>query len=376
MRLALIRHVVAATNLLCSAAFAADIVIGQVAPLKPENSPGNQLRTGAQAYFDRVNDTGGVHGARLRFVAADRETGGRDAVEKSRQLIRDEDPVALVALLGTGAMEELVASKILEDYGVPVVGVRSGALSLHRTYNRYLFHTRASYKLELEKIVTLLATNGLNRVAVLHEDSSFGRVALEQLKEVVASQPSISITGTATYPADTTDVAIAVGTIKRLKPQAVVALASSVATAEFYKSFRQQGGSASVYALSLVDAAEVTARIGPKAAKGLIVAQVVPDPVNDAVPLIKDLRRDVARYAKPQMQITQAVVEGYLAAKVLVEALRRAGPGPSRTKVIAALESMRSYDAGGIVIGFTGQSHAGSKYVDLAIMLESGRLMR
>ena len=376
MRLALIRHVVAATNLLCSAAFAADIVIGQVAPLKPENSPGNQLRTGAQAYFDRVNDTGGVHGARLRFVAADRETGGRDAVEKSRQLIRDEDPVALVALLGTGAMEELVASKILEDYGVPVVGVRSGALSLHRTYNRYLFHTRASYKLELEKIVTLLATNGLNRVAVLHEDSSFRRVALEQLKEVVASQPSISITGTATYPAATTDVAIAVGTIKRLKPQAVVALASSVATAEFYKSFRQQGGSASVYALSLVDAAEVTARIGPKAAKGLIVAQVVPDPVNDAVPLIKDLRRDVARYAKPQMQITQAVVEGYLAAKVLVEALRRAGPGPSRTKVIAALESMRSYDAGGIVIGFTGQSHAGSKYVDLAIMLESGRLMR
>lgn len=376
MRLALIRLVVAAASLLCAGAFAADIVVGQVAPLKPEDSPGNQLRTGAQVYFDRVNDSGGVHGARLRFVAMDRATGGRDTAEKTRQLIRAEEPVALVALLGTGAMEELLGSRVLEEYGVPVVGVRSGALSLHRAHGLYLFHTRASYAAELEKIATQLATNGLNRVAVLHEDSSFGRVALGQLKEVLKLRPSMSLAGTATYPADTTDAAGAAATIARLKPQAVVALASSGATAEFYKSFRRQGGTASVFTLSLVDVTEVAARIGSKAAKGLIVAQVVPDPANDAIPLIKELRRDFARYAKPPMQVTQAVVEGYLAAKVLVEALRRAGPGPNRRNVIAALESMHSYDAGGIVIGFTGQSHAGSRYVDLAIMLESGRLMR
>jgi ABC-type branched-subunit amino acid transport system substrate-binding protein len=317
MRFLLVR-LAAATSaaVLCAFGFAAEIVVGQVAPLTPADSPGNQLRTGVQLYFDSVNEAGGIHGAKLR----------------------------LVALLGTGAMEELVGSGVLNEHGIPVVGMRSGALSLHNPPHPYLFHTRASYDAELEKITTQLATNGLNRLAVLHEDSVFGRVALGQLKETLASRPTMSV--------------------------------AAAATAEFYKAFRGQGSAAPVFALSLVDAGEVAAKIGKPAAKGLVVAQVVPDPANDAIPIIKELRRNFNKYAKPPMQATQAVVEGYLAAKVLVEALRRAGPNPSRKKLVAALESMRSFDAGGIVIGFSAQSHAGSKYVDLAIMLGSGRLMR
>jgi ABC-type branched-subunit amino acid transport system substrate-binding protein len=377
MRQALFRLAAAtAAVFLCACACAAELVIGQVAPLKPDDSPGNQLRTGAQVYFDSVNDAGGVHGARLKLVAVDREIGGNDVVVKTRKLIRTEEPIALVALLGTGAMEELVRSGVLNEYGVPVVGMRSGALSLHNPPNPYLFHTRASYAAELDKIVVQAATNGLNRLAVLHEDSAFGRVALGQLKDAMASRPSMSVVGAAAYAANTAQVASAVAAVMRSKPQAVIALASSAATAEFYKSYRAQGGAAPVFALSLVDAMEVTARIGSAAAKGLIVAQVVPDPANNAVPLIKELRRDFGRYARPPMQVTQAVVEGYLAAKVLVEALRRAGPNPGRRKLMAALESMRDFDAGGIAIGFSPRSHAGSKYVDLAIMLGSGRLMR
>lgn len=377
MRFLLVR-LAAATSaaVLCAFGFAAEIVVGQVAPLTPADSPGNQLRTGVQLYFDSVNEAGGIHGAKLRLVALDREIGGRDVVMKTRQLIRAEEPVALVALLGTGAMEEHVGSGVLNEHGIPVVGMRSGALSLHNPPHPYLFHTRASYAAELEKITTQLATNGLNRLAVLHEDSVFGRVALGQLKETLASRPTMSVAAAATIPVNSTDVAAAATAIAKFRPQAVVALASSAATAEFYKAFRGQGSAAPVFALSLVDAGEVAAKIGKPAAKGLVVAQVVPDPANDAIPIIKELRRNFNKYAKPPMQETQAVVEGYLAAKVLVEALRRAGPNPSRKKLVAALESMRSFDAGGIVIGFSAQSHAGSKYVDLAIMLGSGKLMR
>jgi ABC-type branched-subunit amino acid transport system substrate-binding protein len=81
-------------------------------------------------------------------------------------------------------------------------------------------------------------------------------------------------------------------------------------------------------------------------------------------------------FGPPGLEINQTMVEGYLTAKTVVEALKRAGPNPTRKKVLAALESMKQFDAGGVIIGFTPANHTGSKFVELAIVLASGKLMR
>ena len=73
--------------------------------------------------------------------------------------------------------------------------------------------------------------------------------------------------------------------------------------------------------------------------------------------------------------ITYNSLEGYLTAKVFVEALRRAGKDLSRDKLIAALESMSNYDLGGFVIDYSGGKRAGTHFVDLSIISKTGQFL-
>jgi branched-chain amino acid transport system substrate-binding protein len=65
-------------------------------------------------------------------------------------------------------------------------------------------------------------------------------------------------------------------------------------------------------------------------------------------------------------------MEGYVAAKVFAEGLRRAGKGVSRDMLIAALESMQSVDMGGFLVNYGARRHVASQYVDLTMLTEFG----
>jgi ABC-type branched-subunit amino acid transport system substrate-binding protein len=215
----------------------------------------------------------------------------------------------------------------------------------------------------------------LNNIAVFSEKSPFGNETLALIQGAIKKDPSMKLIHHATYAASTVDVSAAAKSIGESKPQGVIVVANSAAAAEFYKAFREQGGKAQVIALSVADGVEVVRRIGESAARGLIVTQVVPDP-NSALPLVRELKMNLAKFAPPGTPLNLAVVEGYVMGKTVVQALRLAGPNPTRRKVRTALESMKEFDAGGVIIGYSPKNHTGSKYVELAIVLASGKMMR
>ena len=62
------------------------------------------------------------------------------------------------------------------------------------------------------------------------------------------------------------------------------------------------------------------------------------------------------------------MIEGYIAAKVIVEAVRRLKGKPTREGMIVALNSIDNYDLGGYVVGFKVGALAGSKFVELSII--------
>jgi ABC-type branched-subunit amino acid transport system substrate-binding protein len=68
-------------------------------------------------------------------------------------------------------------------------------------------------------------------------------------------------------------------------------------------------------------------------------------------------------------------MEGYISARILVEALKRAGPAPTREKLIAALDGMRDYDLGGDLVSFNGPDHVGRRFVELSIVGRDGRFL-
>jgi branched-chain amino acid transport system substrate-binding protein len=355
-------------------AAAAELVIGQVAQLTEPQAVGNQLRRGALLHFSAVNRDGGVHGQALKLVARSRGAEAADSLKQTRHLLAEARPIALMNLMGTGSMDALLRERVLEAEGVPVVGIRTGAVSLHEPVHPWLFHTRASYRAEIAKVLRHFTTLGVERVALVNEASAFGQ---EVQRHAEAERPGRQgfVTRQALDVARP-DVPAAVDAIARSSAQAVLLAMPSPLTSDVYAAMRGRGLSAHVIALSTTDATQVVKRIGVARAHGLGIAQVTPDPSTAAVPVSREFQRMLKAAQAPAEDWNQAGLEGYIAARVLVEGLRRAGPQPTRAGLRQALETLSAFDLGGYVIELTRASHSGSRFVDIAILDRQGRLLR
>ena len=363
-------------GLLPGPAGAADIVVGQVAAFTGPLAPtGTHMRAGAQLYFDAINASGGINGATIRLISKDDGYKSDETVRLAREMLSESQPLAFIGFVGTGNVEAILDQKVLSEAGIPLVAVRSGAESLVKRNDPFLFMTRASYAEEVEKITDQYVTTGYTRFAVLYQDDAFGQGALASAEKAIGKAGG-SLLAKGAYEKNTTNVGGAVKTIAAAKPQAVILIANTAASAEFLKQSREAGNLAQYVALSVTDAAQVVQRIGADKAEGLALTQVVPDPNSHTVALIREIQSNFVKFKPKDVTVNHTFVEGYLGAKVLGEALRRAGPNPTRKKVRDALEGIRNYDAGDVFISFSPRRHAGSRFVDITIVNRSGKLMR
>ncbi|MCB1930880.1 MAG: ABC transporter substrate-binding protein [Candidatus Accumulibacter sp.] len=355
---------------------AADLVVGQVAAFSGPLAPtGSHMRAGAQLYFDAVNAEGGIHGAKIRLISKDDGYKSAETVRLAREMLKESQPLAFIGFVGTGNVTAILEEKVLAEAGIPLVAVRTGAASVVERKDPLLFMTRASYAAEVQKIIDQYATTGYNRFAVLYQDDAFGRDVLGSAEQAIKAAGG-TLVATGSYKKNTTDVGAAVKSIADAKPQAVIMIANTAASAEFLKQSREIGNSAQYVALSVTDAAQVVQRIGIDKAAGLVLTQVVPDPDSPTVPLIREIQNNFAKFKPQDVTANHTFVEGYLGAKVLGEALRRAGPNPTRQKVREALETMKNYDAGEVFISFSATRHTGSRFVDITILNQAGKLLR
>jgi ABC-type branched-subunit amino acid transport system substrate-binding protein len=355
---------------------AADIVVAQIAPLSGPLAPtGNMIRAGAQLYFDTINASGGIHGAKLKLVSRDDAYKAAETVRLAKEVIKELQPTALIGIVGTGNVEALLKEKVLEESGTPLVGVRTGASTVVGSGNPWLFLTRASYADEISKIVQQYETTGYRNFAVFYQNDPFGQDGLASAEAIIKQQGGKLVVKGA-YEKNTTDVAAAVKSITAAAPQAVIMISNTAASAEFVKQSRAAGNLAQFVALSVTDGPQVVERIGADTAKGLAVTQVVPDPNARSIPLIREIQENHKKFAAKDAVLNHTMIEGYIAAKILCEGLKRAGANPTRKKLRDTLESMREYDIGGQYIAFSPSSHSGMNYVDITILNREGKLLR
>ncbi|MBL8393071.1 MAG: ABC transporter substrate-binding protein [Candidatus Accumulibacter sp.] len=371
-----LRAALASLLAVLAATASADIVIGQVAAFSGPLAPtGTHMRAGAQLLFDAVNAEGGMHGARIRLVSADDGYKTDETVRLAREMLRQQQPLAFIGFVGTGNVEAMLDQKVLAEAGIPLVAVRSGAETLVRRNDPFLFMTRASYAEEIDKITDQYATTGYQRFAVLYQDDAFGKGALASAEQSIQKAGG-TLVAKGGYEKNTTNVGAAVKTIAAAQPQAVILIANTAASAEFLLQSRAAGNLAQYVALSVTDAAQVVQKIGAEKAEGLALTQVVPDPNSHTVPLIREIQHNFRKFKPKDVTLNHTFIEGYLGAKVLVEALRRAGPDPTRRKLRDAMEALSNHDFGGVFISFSPRRHAGSRFVDLTILNRSGKLLR
>ena len=365
-------HAVAGVALVLAAhaAEAAQLVIAQVAPLSGlEAIQGRAYSAGLQLAFTNANKAGGAGGHTFTLVRKD--DGGRpeDTLSATTQVLADSKPIALAGYFGNRSIAELVKSGILEKEKIALVGYRTTEI---RPDVPYLYSVRAGLRDEINKIAEHLVTVGITRLGLFHEDGP-GAAALTAAVDEIAKRTGATITARATYPAGTARVSPAIDTFLKTPPQAIIMLATGSAAAGFIEQYRLAGGAAQLFAQSGADIEQLAQRLGEETMQGIAIAQVTPSPYKISNRLAKEFADTVAKTPNIEVPPSYAMMEGFIAGKVIVEAARRMGAKASRDAFVAALDSVDT-DLGGYRVGFKPGSRFGSKFVELSIVTGAGKI--
>lgn len=353
------------------AAHAAQVVVGQVGPMSGlEASQGRAYATGMQLYFEAVNKAGGVNGHTFKLVR--RDDGGRpeDTVAGTRQLLAEDKPIVLAGFFGSRNIADLVATGLLEKEKVALVGYRTAEI---RPETPLLYNVRAGLADEINKLTEHLATIGITRLGLFYEEGP-GAAALLAAADEAAKKAKAAIISKASYPAGTARVTPAVDVFTKAAPQAILMVSSGAAAAGFIEQYRGAGGAAQLFAHSGADIEQLSKRLSEEQMQGVAIAQVTPSPYKIANRLAKEFNDLVAKTPNLEVPVSYAMMEGFIAAKVIVEAVRRQGSRPTREGMVAALDGMDNFNMGGYAVGFQPGKRSGSKFVELSIITGAGKI--
>lgn len=332
---------------------------------------GLPMHQGAKVYFSALNAKGGVNGRPIELTVADDGYEVKRSLANIKGFIADGSYFAIFNCLGTPMVEAMLPSVI--ESGMPFFAPLTGALLARPKGVRSVFNIRASYTDETENLVRHLATIGIKRVAVVHQNNAFGKDVATAAKRFIAER-KMTETATATIENNASDAGAAASKIAASNPEAVLLGLAGKPTVEFAKAIRQQRKGLPMYALSVMGAAATLKEMGDDAT-GMTVSQVVPLPSNNTVPLVREFQQ-VWKASGATAEPSHMALEGYVNAKVFAEILRRAGRNPTRSAFIEAAWGIKHYDLGGFEISFNEGELSASRYVELTMVGRDGRLIR
>ena len=343
------------------------LVLGQSAPFTgPAAQLGIQFNQGAKLFLDQYKAQPGHRDVVIRNLDDGYEP---DRCAANTQKFIEEDVFALFGYIGTPT--SLAALPLAVKDKVPFIAPFTGAMSLRDPFHKNVFHVRASYNDETALMVSQLTHLGLKKIAVFYQNDVYGKAGLDGVT-LALSQQELKPVATATVERNSADVAQAVKTIVAARPDAVVQVGAYKACAAFIREARKAGYGGTFINLSFVGTQALADELGKEAA-GVMVTQVVPSPYSSANAITREFAEAV-RKGGGGASANFSSMEGYLAAKVLVEGLRKAPGKATREGLIAGLESIDRQQFGGFEVSFSARNHVGSKFVELSMLTGDGRV--
>jgi len=344
------------------------LVLGQSAAFSgPAAQLGIQMNLGARMYFDAVNAAGGIDGRQIELQTLD-DGYEPDRCEANTKKLIDAGVFALFGYVGTPT--SLMALPLANAAKVPFFAPFTGAQGLRDPFSRYAFHVRASYFDETAEIVKHVTSLGMQKIAVFYQNDSYGKAGLAGVTRALQAR-SLAPVGLGTVERNTVAVDEAVAAIVKSRPDAVVQISAYRSCAAFIREARKAGYGGTFYNVSFVGTKALSDELGADS-RGVVVSQVVPYPFAAVTGLSREyLTASTATGSQPNY----SSMEGYVAAKVFCEGLKRMHGGSNVDAFIAGLESIDT-SFGGFNVSFGPHKHTGSTFVDLTMLAEYGRVRR
>lgn len=337
----------------------------------PLGDLGQAVHQGAKAYFQGLNARGGVNGRPIELVTVDDGYDVKRAMTNVEGFLGERDLFALFNCFGT-PMVGAMLPKVLEA-NMPFIAPFTGAL-LARPKNRLVFNIRASYPDEAAQLVRHLATIGNRRIGIAYQNNAFGKEFLEgslvAMKEHQVGEPTAAVT----VENSGEDAEASAAKLIASKPEAVLLGLAGKPTLDFIKAMRRQRRGLPLYALSVMGSAATLQALGEDGV-GVVVSQVVPLPTATVVPVVRDFNQ-AWKDAGVTLEPSHLALEGYINARVFAEALRRAGPKPTREAFVDACWGLKRLDLGGFDLTATEPGRNASRFVELTMVGRGGKFIR
>ena len=345
------------------------ILFGQSAAFTgPAQELGRGMQLGILAAFVEANRSGGVHGRQLELVSLDDAYEPELAVANTLRLIEEEAVFALIGAVGTPTSRS--ATPVTADAGVPYIAPFTGAGFLREAAWTNVVNLRASYNQETEEMVARLIRDlSFTRIAVLHQDDSFGRSGYQGALAAL-NRRSMEPVAVGLYPRNTTAVKTALLDLREAAPEAVILIGAYEPVASLIAWSRQLDLDFVFMTVSFVGSNALAEELGPDGA-GVFVTQVVPHPMDDSVPAVASYLRALSAH-EPDAVPGFVSLEGYLAGRLAISGLARCGRDVDRACFLGSLRSAGVIDIDGFALRYGQGDNQGSDAVFLTVIGQDG----
>jgi branched-chain amino acid transport system substrate-binding protein len=341
------------------------IVIGQsVALTGPGSSLAVPFHQGAKMYFDRVNAAGGIQGRKIELVTLDDRGNAQLAVANTKKLL-EQGVLSLFGYYGSPQVTAIYPQ--IKDGDVLLFAPMAAADEFRGAMYGNVYSVRPGYAEEAAAIGRHAETLGAKRLGILHATDSESLAALDSAMRTMGSMGANVV---ANAPVPTGAVANAVDKVMAAKPESVLVIGDANGAAAAVRDLRAKGFRGPIYGFSNTGESLLAEELGAAGA-GVVVVRVVPKSDTAKVAVVREMTADAqaAKAGKPNVYM----LEGYIAARVYAEALRRIARDPTRARLKKSLETLDDVNLGGFRVHFA-DDRVASKLVELSLIDSQGRV--
>ena len=348
----------------CGPAQAENLVVGQVAELSGQDVVADNV-AGAALWFNHVNNSS-KEAHKFLLKQYDDKRDPKLTLEYTHRLVEVDNAIALFGYRSTPSLDAL--SRELDAMNIALIAPFNGSDAVRKNA-RNAFFLRGTYKDEAWRLVEQIVTLGLRKVVVVYQEDAFGKEGLDGYVSALKAR-GIDPVAVISYDRKTLETTHVVAELLLHDTPAALMACTPKACANIVRSVREKNRGMLIGVLSNAVNEEFIKSVA-STGRGLLMSQVIPYPWNVSLPIVREFNQLNARGGN-LAPVSYASLEGFAAAKLLTEAVRRGGSKPTREGVIAALRSMKKFDLGGIYFNPEGQNY----FTEVTTLGTNGKIVR
>lgn len=338
------------------------ILLGQSLPLSgPSAQIGKKYQAGAQAWFNEVNRKGGINGKKIRLISLDDQYEPELTISNTKTLLEKPNLLALFGYVGTPTTKEILP--LIEKRKVPLIAPLTGASILRDEKLKMVVNLRASYQMEIDKIVDSLVRNARQKIAIVYQDDAFGKDGLRS-SELALKKHGLKPIAIATVQRNSAQIRSALQVLTTSRPNAIIIISTYVSSAALSKELLQRDIKAQIMNVSFVGTRALEQSLPVGLANSIGVSQVVPFPWDRWIPVVADYQR-LMRVNNSSARFGFTSLEGFIAARLITEGIKKVQGPLTKGSLITSLKSIKKVDIGGFQLDLSSNKKQASDYVEL-----------